>query len=124
MSAIVDRFSVRAYRDKQVPRGVIEKILATAQQSPSGGNLQPWHVYVTVGEDREAFIKKVQTSIRDNPMGEPGAPDIYPPKLKDPYKARRGKCGEKREPSDAEIATDDSWHAHVPVFLLLRRPVR
>ena len=70
MSAILDRFSVRAYLNQPVPRDVIEEILTTAQHAPSGGNLQPWHVYVTVGDDKDAFVKKVQASIHDNPMGE------------------------------------------------------
>lgn len=90
---ILDRYSVRAYLDKDVPREEVEAVLKTAQQSPSGGNLQPWHVYVTAGDDRAAFLKKVQASIRANPMGEPDSPDIYPPKLKDPYKQRRAQCG-------------------------------
>lgn len=91
--AILDRYSVRAYLDKPVPKSVIENILKTAQQSPSGGNLQPWKVYVTAGDDREAFLKKVQASIADNPAGEPNSPDIYPKGLKDPYKQRRAQCG-------------------------------
>lgn len=94
MSALLDRYSVRAFEDKPVTREVLDDILCAAQQSPSGGNLQPWHVYVTVGDDRAAFLEKIQKSVRDNPMGEPDAPDIYPPKLKEPYKARRAKCGE------------------------------
>lgn len=93
MSAITQRHSVRAFLDKPVPKDIIEDILRTAQQSPSGGNLQPWHVYVTVGEDRAAFLAKVQDSIKAHPMGEPDSPDIYPPKLKEPYKQRRAQCG-------------------------------
>lgn len=93
MNAIQDRHSVRAFTDQPVSRETIEIILRTAQQSPSGGNLQPWHVYVTAGEDKAAFIKKVQASIREHPAGEPGSPDIYPKGLKEPYKARRAQCG-------------------------------
>jgi len=91
--AILDRYSVRAYLDKPVAKSVVESLLKTAQQSPSGGNLQPWKVYVTTGGDRAAFLAKVQESIKANPMGEPNSPDIYPPKLKDPYKQRRAQCG-------------------------------
>lgn len=93
MTPILDRFSVRAFLDKPVPKSEIEALLETAQRSPSGGNLQPWHVYVTAGADRAAFLEKVQASIREHPAGEPDSPDIYPPKLKEPYKARRSKCG-------------------------------
>lgn len=93
MSAIQDRFSVRAFLDKPVEKSLLEKVLKEAQQSPSGGNLQPWHVYVTAGADRAAFLEKVQSSIKAAPMGEPDSPDIYPPKLKEPYKQRRAQCG-------------------------------
>lgn len=93
MSAILDRHSVRAFLDKPVSKETLSTILRKAQQSPSGGNVQPWHVYVTVGEDRAAFIKKVQDSIREHPMGEPDSPDIYPKGLKEPYKQRRAQCG-------------------------------
>ena len=93
-SALTTRFSVRAYLDKPVERDVLDDLLKAAQQSPSGGNLQPWHVYATAGDDRDAFLEKIRKSIAEDPIGEPGGYDIYPPKLQDPYKARRSKCGE------------------------------
>lgn len=92
-TAIQDRFSVRQYLDKPVAEAVIRRVLTRAQQSPSGGNLQPWHVYVTAGEDKAAFLEKIQASIKAHPMGEPGSPDIYPKGLKEPYKQRRAQCG-------------------------------
>ena len=91
--SLLDRYSVRAYLDKPVSRSVVERILTAAQQSPSGGNLQPWQVYVTAGADRVAFLEKVQASIKAHPMGEPNSPDIYPKGLKQPYKDRRAQCG-------------------------------
>ena len=93
MSIITQRHSVRAFKDKPVTREVLDSILRTAQHSPSGGNLQPWHVYVTTGDDRAAFLTKVRESIKSHPAGEPDSPDIYPPKLKAPYKQRRAQCG-------------------------------
>ena len=60
MNAIQDRYSVRAYTDQAVSRETLETVLRAAQQSPSGGNLQPWHVYVTAGQDKGAFVKKGQ----------------------------------------------------------------
>lgn len=115
MSAITDRYSVRAYLDKPVPKPILDDILQAAQQSPSGGNLQPWHVYVTADHDRDALLKKVQTSVREHPMGEPGSGDIYPPKLKDPYKARRAKCGEDMY-NALDIARDDKMSRIVQVM--------
>ena len=44
--AIAARRSVRAFKDIPVSRGVIEPLLERAKWAPSGGNLQPWKVYV------------------------------------------------------------------------------
>ena len=44
--AIEKRFSVRAFT-KEVPNmETIKEILKTAGTAPSGGNIQPWKVYV------------------------------------------------------------------------------
>lgn len=93
MSSLTARHSVRAFLDKPVSRETIDSILIAAQQSPSGGNLQPWHAYVTAGDDREAFLEKVRASVREYPAGEPDSPEIYPKGLKEPYKSRRAQCG-------------------------------
>ncbi len=94
MSTLIQsRQSIRAFTDKSVSREVLEDVLKTAQQSPSGGNVQPWHVYVTAGDDKAALLTNVQASIRQTPMGDPGSFDIYPKSLKEPYKQRRAQCG-------------------------------
>jgi len=41
-----NRVSVRRYKPDPVPDDLITKILEAAFQSPSAGNIQPWHVYV------------------------------------------------------------------------------
>ncbi len=115
MSLLKSRHSVRAFLDKPVSRGTLETILISAQQSPSGGNLQPWHVYVTAGEDRAAFLKKVKASIEVSPMGEPGSPDIYPKGLKEPYKERRAQCGYDMY-SALGIAKDDKMSGILQVM--------
>ena len=48
--AVASRFSVRAYLDKPVSAAQIHRILDRARQAPSGGNLQPWHVYAVAGQ--------------------------------------------------------------------------
>lgn len=87
------RYSVRAYLDRPVAKADIEALLNDAARAPSGGNVQPWHVFVTAGKDRDAFLSKAQEAMRAQPMGEPDIEDIYPKGLTDPYRARRAECG-------------------------------
>ena len=47
---IVGRRSTRGYRDKAVPRALIEEVLALAMRAPSSMNTQPWHFHVISGE--------------------------------------------------------------------------
>jgi iodotyrosine deiodinase len=44
------RRTVRHYRDRDVPRAVIEDAIRAAGSAPSGANLQPWH-FVAIGRD-------------------------------------------------------------------------
>lgn len=93
--AIHTRFSCRAYLDKQVSQDDVKYIVETATRSPSGGNLQPWHVYVVQGEPRQQLIDQVAEKAMANPKGEGGDYLIYPPKLKSPYSDRRFDVGER-----------------------------
>lgn len=54
------RRSIRAYRDRKLPRETIEKLLAVAAYAPSGHNLQPVEWSVVDGRDRvEAMLGEV-----------------------------------------------------------------
>ena len=64
------------------------------RRAPSGGNLQPWHVHVLGGERMRDFRALIADKLASLPNGEGGEYNIYPPKLKDPYRSRRFKCGE------------------------------
>ena len=92
--AIASRKTVRAFRPDPVPRATIESILAQAARAPSGGNLQPWRVYVLLGEARDALVRRVADARKDKPMGERPEYHIYPLDLTEPYKTRRFRVGE------------------------------
>ncbi len=92
--ALDTRLTCRAFKDTPVPRDVLVEILEKAKRAPSGGNLQPWHVYVVAGDDLKEFKRIIAEKLPDNPFGEGTEYNIYPPDLKEPYKARRFKCGE------------------------------
>ena len=92
--AVKARFSARAFLDEPVATGQIRRILERARQAPSGGNLQPWHVYVVAGRKLQELIARIRERSLSHPRGEPSEYNVYPPDLHDPYRARRYKCGQ------------------------------
>lgn len=61
-SLVRERRSVRGFLDKPVPDDIIANIFEIARWSPSGTNVQPWHVFVASGqvlEDiRQGFLER------------------------------------------------------------------
>jgi nitroreductase len=56
--AIQERKSIRAYRDKPIPRETIERLLEAGRLAPSAGNSEPWHfITVTHVEKRKTLSK-------------------------------------------------------------------
>src|SRR5262245_11350006 len=86
--------SCRAFLPTPVPQHTVRTILDHARRAPSGGNLQPWHVYVLTGRVLEEFRARVRERLSAHPRGEGSEYDVYPPELKEPYRSRRFKCGE------------------------------
>ena len=90
--AIDKRSSVRAFT-KEVPDiETIKAILKTAGTAPSGGNIQPWKVYVLKENAKNELSKKTLYNF-DNGVQEDIEYDIYPKPLADEYKKRRYECG-------------------------------
>jgi nitroreductase len=94
VEAIETRMSCRAFRNTPVPEATVNAILETARRSPSGGNLQPWHVHVLTDAPLADFLAIIRSKLPDSPRGEGSEYDIYPPNLWEPYRSRRFKCGE------------------------------
>ena len=88
------RRSVRAFRDELISEEVVHEILDVSRWSPSGSNMQPWHVTVLTGEALRETCDVAQRTIMGNPDGEEGEFPIYPSGLKEPYRARRFETGE------------------------------
>ena len=93
--AVRGRYSVRAFLDRPVERGLIEEILETAKRSPSGGNLQPWHVDILAGEPLAGLKARVRESLVADPRGEGTEFPVYPPGLTEPWRGRRHRVGEQ-----------------------------
>ena len=105
--ALQSRRSVRAFSSKSVSRETIEQMLETASRAASGGNLQPWKVYVLAGEARDSLVSRVAEKMKETPFGDGPEYDIYPQDLTEPFISRRTEVA--REMYDlVGIARDDS----------------
>jgi len=92
--AIASRRSIRDFLPTPVPGDVIRRVLAAAARSPSGGNLQPWHIDVIAGEPMERLKALMRERVMEAPRGETTEYDIYPKDLVSPYRERRYQVGE------------------------------
>ncbi len=92
--AIRSRFSARAFLDKPVSEDQLRALLDIARWAPSGGNLQPWKVYAVTGTARDRLVATVKKAIAENPLADESDIQIYPPKLAEPWRARRYELGE------------------------------
>lgn len=90
-TAVHKRMSVRQFLPTPVEDSVLSEILTDASRSPSGGNLQPWRVYVVNGESMARFR---EFASGQPPIDEPEY-DIYPADLSEPYKTNRFTIGEQ-----------------------------
>ncbi len=88
--AVDRRASIRAFTDEVVEDTVIAELLAHAGRAPSGGNVQPWRIYVIGSATMPAFLAHLDRE----PLEAPGY-DIYPPALWDPYRTNRFTVGEQ-----------------------------
>ena len=131
--AVESRIAMRAFLDMPVSGDLVRRLLTAAARSPSGGNLQPWHVHVLGGEELARFKALMRERLQANPGDDGPGYDIYPPALGEPYRARRAKCGEDMYASMG-IAREDKmarmafiagnfqfWGAPIGMFFCLDR---
>lgn len=93
-SALDRRKSVRAFLEKPVPRGEIERLVRLAARAPSGGNLQPWEVRIVDGTSMEALKAVMDRRIVEAPEGEEMPSFFYPAELSVAQTRRRQRNGE------------------------------
>ncbi len=92
--AVASRRSVRGFLDTPVDMALMRDVLEKAARAPSGGNLQPWHIYALSGARLAELKQLMATRIQEMPKGEPQEYDIYPKVMTEPYKSRRFAVGE------------------------------
>lgn len=59
---IESRKSIRQYKKQEVPRDILERLLAAASHAPSGKNRQNWRFFVVQGAKRNEYLKYSQKS--------------------------------------------------------------
>lgn len=88
--AVLKRKSVRAFLNKPIENNVIKSLLEMASNAPSGGNLQPWKIYILNNQSMKKFLDFQDTwTLPDSPKY-----NIYPSNLKEPYRTSRYQLGE------------------------------
>lgn len=101
------RRSVRGFLDKPVSAAVLSRVLGVALRAPSGGNLQPWRVYVLSGSRLDELKSRVRRRIAAGDPGDQLPVRPYPAALPAVYAQRLADMGARRYGA-VGIARDDS----------------
>ena len=106
--AVFSRTSIRSFLEDPVSDELLKTLLEKASRAASGGNLQPWKIFIVNNSAMKDFLEFQKG------WTEPEVPayEIYPPKLKEPYRTSRFELGEQmyellgigRENKEARIA--------------------
>ena len=105
IEAIHKRQSIRSFKDREVSQETVREILNISKFAPSGGNTQPWKVYVL----NQNIMKELESAMLhnlDNGISEKPNFSIYPQPMSDHLKNRVKECG-KLMYGALEIKKDD-----------------
>jgi nitroreductase len=131
--AVSTRRSIRQFLDKPVDQAILERVLAKAQRSPSGGNTQPWNAIILTGEPLVTLTAAIKAKTATAPLGEDPEYAIYPKGIEGRYEEQRRGVGKamfdaldlKREDGVGRIAQMqknwDSFGAPVQLFTYTRK---
>jgi nitroreductase len=89
--AVFARRSIRDFLKTPVSNSLIAELLEKSSRSPSGGNLQPWRIYVLNNRSLNNFLSFQGRWV----ASEDPAYEIYPKNLKEPYRTSRYQLGEE-----------------------------
>ena len=127
--ALKKRTSIRQFTSEPVSDEILRGMLETEACSPSGGNMQPWRIYVVNG----GSMGRLREFLRTKPPLEEPEYDMYPAGLTEPYRTNRFTIGEQmygtmgiaREDKDARRKwfgnNNDFFGAPAAIFCFLDR---
>ena len=91
VDAVNARLSVRQFLSAPVSDDQLRSLLSDASRSPSGGNVQPWRMYVVNGDS----LTRMREFLTTQPPAEEPEYDIYPKSITEPYRTNRFTIGEQ-----------------------------
>ena len=91
IDAVNKRMSVRQFTNQPVSNDQLRDLVRDAARAPSGGNVQPWRIYVVNGES----MVKLREFLATKPPVEEPEYDMYPKGLTEPYRTNRFNLGEQ-----------------------------
>jgi nitroreductase len=94
--AVASRRSIRDFADRPVDRSALMRVLNAASRAPSGGNLQPWHVYVLSGDPLADLKARVALRMATGDTGDAAEVAPYPEPLGSSYRERLAELGQLR----------------------------
>jgi len=91
IDAVRARMSIRQFTSTPIEDQVLRDLVLDSARAPSGGNVQPWRIYVVNGESMARLREFLTTQ---PPIDQPEY-DIYPQPLSEPYRTNRFALGEQ-----------------------------
>jgi len=85
------RLSAREFLPDPVDDALLRQLLEDAARAPSGGNVQPWRIYVVNGDS----MTRLRAHLATQPPVEAPEYEIYPKGLTEPYRTNRFALGEQ-----------------------------
>jgi len=125
LEAILQRHSVRDFSSKPVDKKTVMKIIETACRAPSGGNGQPWELFIAAGKTMEKIRNIYQERAKNPPAIPAGGPPPMPKFIQDRMAQIRKERFEllKLDPNDpASGKVFQEWNArmfNVPVLAII-----
>jgi len=93
--AVQRRRSIRAFQERAVDPDLLREVLAQAARAPSGGNLQPWRIYVLANQPLAQLKAAMEQRLAQRPTPDlPLEYEVYPSPLSEPYRGERYAVGE------------------------------
>jgi nitroreductase len=87
IKAMLARHSVRDFNPDPVAKETILKVLEAATRCPSGGNSQPWEIFVAGGEVlakiRQAYFDRFEKNVPGKPESASAPPNQWPPAMRE-----------------------------------------
>ncbi len=71
IAAILERRSIRKFKNDPVPRATVGRLIDAARWAPSAGNVQPWQFYVIYNEHKKTELAAAafgQVFVREAPV--------------------------------------------------------